>query len=176
MLDLLYICSECVYVYVYRIYTYKVYMHWKYIKHICIYLLYPFSRLYQSTISQRKDSFFFKAGQKGKQSWFNWEQGSLFPWVHKTISFPLLPLSKRTRKLSFFKKKSPLLFYHIFLKFHKNMIVFFKRMSFGNSHELIIKYLMFSFSVISYLSFFLLSLLLSSVFYKYHGTLKRVTA
>ena len=70
----------------------------------------------------------------------------------KTISFPLQPLSKSTRKhwLSFFKNS--LLLYHIFLKFHQNMIIFFNRMSFGNSHQLIIKCLIFSFSVISYLS------------------------
>lgn len=68
MLALIYICSECVYVCVSRIYTYKVYMHWKYIKHICIYLLYPFSRLYQSTISQRKDSIYFKEKLARKES------------------------------------------------------------------------------------------------------------
>ena len=33
------------------------------------------------------------------------------------------------------------------------MFVFFNKMSFGNSHELIIKCLVFSFTVISYLSF-----------------------
>ena len=71
-----------------------------------------------------------------------------------------LPLMASVKKyqeaLTFFFKNSPLLLYHIFLKFHKNMIVFFNRMPFGNSHELIIKCLIFSFSVISYLSFIFL--------------------
>ena len=42
----------------YSIYTYKVYMHWKYIKYICIYFLYPFSRLYHQ-LSLRKYSIYF---------------------------------------------------------------------------------------------------------------------
>lgn len=66
---------------------------------------------------------------------------SLLPWVLKIISFSLLASSESTRKhwLSFKKKNSPLLLYHNFLKFHKNIIIFFGGSSFGNSHELIIK-------------------------------------
>ena len=56
------------------------------------------------------------------------------------------------------------------------MILFFKRMPFGNNHELIIKCLMFSFSVISYLSFLPFAPCFVPVFYKYHGTLQGVTA
>ena len=134
--------------------TYKVYMHWKYIKHICIYLLYPFSRFIPiNYLSEKRFFFFFKLARKESKVDLTESKSHYFPECTRLFPSPYCLCQKEPGSFLFLKN-SPLLFYHIFLKFHKNMIVFFKRMSFGNSRELIIKCLMFSFSVISYLSFF----------------------
>ena len=82
--------------------------------------------------------------------------GLYFPEFQDYFLPLMASVKKHQEALTFFYKNSVLLLYHIFLKFHRNMIIFFNRMSFGNSHELIIKCLIFSFSVISYLSFIFL--------------------
>ena len=141
-------------------------MHWKYIKYICIYFLYPFSRLYQSTISKRKDSIFFYKNLSKKESKFDLVESSViislsaqeskchyFPECSGLFPSPYCLCQKVPGCSDFLFKNSHLLLYHIFLKFHKNMVVFLNRMSFGNSHELIIKCFMFSFTVINYLNF-----------------------
>ena len=78
-------------------------------------------------------------------------KGLYFP-EFQDYFFPLTASVKKYQEALTFFFKNSLLLYHIFLKFHQNMIIFFNRMSFGNSHELIIKCLIFSFSVISYLN------------------------
>ena len=62
---------------------YKVYLH---IFAIPIQQIIPVNYLSEKRLIKKKKK---KAGQKRTWSWFSWEQGSLFPWVLKTISFPL---------------------------------------------------------------------------------------
>ena len=129
----------------YALKIYKAYLH--------IFVI-SIQQIYTNQLSLReKILFFLKLARKESKVDLTESKSHYFPEC--TRLFPShYCLCQKEPGSSLFLKNSPLLFYHIFLKFHKNMIVFFKRMSFGNSHELIIKCLMFSFSVISYLSFF----------------------
>ena len=73
----------------YSIYTYKVYMHWKYIKYICIYFLYPFSRLYHQLSLRKYSIYFFKKSwpEKSKVDLIE-SKGHYFPECSRLFPSP----------------------------------------------------------------------------------------